>query len=99
MTYRRKSKRISEQIILNILNQAASAESEVLDHYEGYIREVAAEPVYARDGNRTGYYYDEDLAQELRLARSQALPALRETLIKNHLEKRPVIVVLGHLTD
>ena len=53
----------------------------------------------SKDGNRTGYYYDEDLAQELRLALSQALPALRETLIKNHLEKRPVIVVLGHLTD
>ena len=67
--------------------------------YEGYIREVATEPVYSKDGNRTGYYYDEDLAQELRLALSQALPALRETLIKNHLEKRPVIVVLGHLTD
>ncbi len=99
MTYRRKNKKIPDQIILNILNQAASAESEVLDHYEGYIREVAAEPVYSKDGNRTGFYYDEDLAQELRLALSQALPALRETLIKNHLEKRPIIVVLGHLTD
>ena len=33
------------------------------------------------------------------MALSQALPALREALIKNHLEKRPVIVVLGNLTD
>ncbi len=99
MKNRKKNRNIPDHIILNILNQAASAESDVLDHYEGYIREVATEPVYSKDGNRTGYYYDEDLAQELRLALSQALPALRETLIKNHLEKRPVIVVLGHLTD
>ena len=75
MKNRKKNRNIPDHIILNILNQAASAESDVLDHY------------------------DEDLAQELRLALSQALPALRETLIKNHLEKRPVIVVLGHLTD
>ena len=99
MKNRRKSKNIPDHIILNILNQTASAEDEVLDYNEGYIREVATEPVYSTDGNRTGYYYDEDLAQELRLALSKALPALRETLIKNHLEKRPVIVVLGQLTD
>ena len=67
---RKKNRNIPDHIILNILNQAASAESDVLDHYEGYIREVATEPVYSKDGNRTGYYYDEDLAQELRLALS-----------------------------
>ena len=99
MKNRRKSKNIPDHIILNILNEETCAESEIIDHYEGYIREVATEPVYSKEGNRTGYYYDEDLAQELRLALSQALPALRETLIKNYLEKRPVIVVLGQLTD
>lgn len=99
MKNRRKSKNIPDHIILNILNEEICAESEIIDHYEGYIREVATEPVYSKEGNRTGYYYDEDLAQELRLALSQALPALRETLIKNYLEKRPVIVVLGQLTD
>ena len=55
--------------------------------------------MYSQDGNRTGYYYDEDLAQELRVALAQSIPALREALIKNHLDKRPVIVVLGNLTD
>ncbi|MCI8472337.1 MAG: helix-turn-helix domain-containing protein [Clostridiales bacterium] len=99
MKNRKKNRNIPDHIILSILNQAAGAENEVLNHYEGYIREVATEPVYSTEGNRTGYYYDEDLAQELRLALAQALPALRETLIKNHLEKRPVIVVLGQLTD
>ena len=99
MRNRKKNRNIPDNIILNILNQTDNAEDDVLDYYEGYIREVATEPVYSKEGNRTGYYYDEDLAQELRLALSKALPALRETLIKNHLEKRPVIVVLGQLTD
>ena len=99
MRNRKKNRNIPDNIILNILNQTDDAEDDVLDYYEGYIREVATEPVYSKEGNRTGYYYDEDLAQELRLALSKALPALRETLIKNHLEKRPVIVVLGQLTD
>lgn len=100
MRNRKKNRKIPDHIILNVLNKAASAEDEVLDYYEDYIREVAIEPVYSADGSRSGYYYyDEDLAQELRLALAQALPALRETLIKNHLENRPVIVVLGQLTD
>ena len=99
MRNRKKNRNIPDNIILNILNQTDDAEDDVLDYYEGYIREVATEPVYSKEGNRTGYYYDEDLAQELRIALSKALPALRETLIKNHLEKRPVIVVLGQLTD
>lgn len=99
MRNRKKNRNIPDNIILNILNQTDNAEDDVLDYYEGYIREVATEPVYSKEGNRTGYYYDEDLAQELRIALSKALPALRETLIKNHLEKRPVIVVLGQLTD
>ena len=91
MRNRKKNRKIPDHIILNVLNKAASAEDEVLDYYEDYIREVATEPVYSADGSRSGYYYyDEDLAQELRLALAQALPALRETLIKNHLENRPV---------
>ena len=46
MKNRKKNRNIPDHIILNILNQAANAESDVLDHYEGYIREVATEPVY-----------------------------------------------------
>ena len=80
-------------------SHSADSEEEVLNHYEQYIRKVATEPVYSQDGNRTGYYYDEDLAQELRVALAQSIPALREALIKNHIDKRPVIVVLGNLTD
>ncbi len=99
MKNKRKRRNIPEHIVLNILNQAIGAEDDVLEHYEGYIRETATEPVYSKGGARTGYYYDEDLAQELRVALAQAIPDLREALIKNHLENRPVIVVLGHLTD
>ena len=100
MKNKRKRKNVpSDEIILNILNQKPRAEDDVIEFYENYIREMATDPVYSEEGNRTGYYYDEDLAQELRIALTQCLPALRSVLIKRHLEDRPVIVVLGHLTD
>lgn len=89
----------ADKIILNLLNEKPETEEQVVEFYENYIREMATDPVYSEEGNRTGYYYDEDLAQELRIALAQCLPALRNILIKRHLEDRPVIVVLGHLTD
>lgn len=98
---KRKAKRYilpSEKLILNILNGTSGASSEVLAFYDRHIQEMATDPVYAADGSRTGYFYDEDLAQELRLALSQSLPALREVLIKRHFANRPVVVVLTDLT-
>lgn len=89
----------ADKIILNLLNEKPETEDQVVEFYENYIREMATDPVYSEEGNRTGYYYDEDLAQELRIALAQSLPSLRNILIKRHLEDRPVIVVLGHLTD
>lgn len=100
MKNKKKRKTVpSDEIILNILNQKPKSEEDIIEFYENYIREMATDPVYSEDGSRTGYYYDEDLAQELRIALTQCLPALRNVLIKRHLEDRPVIVVLGHLTD
>ena len=97
---KRKSKRYilpDERLILSILNRTPGASDEVLTFYDRYIREMATDPVYAADGSRTGYFYDEDLAQELRLALSQSLPAVREVLIKRHFADRPVILVLTDL--
>lgn len=100
MKNKKKRKTVpSDEIILNILNQKPKSEEDIIEFYENYIREMATDPVYSEDGSRTGYYYDEDLAQELRIALTQCLPALRNVLIKRHLEDRLVIVVLGHLTD
>jgi excinuclease ABC subunit B len=42
---------------------------------------------------------DPEEYKELVLSLRPGMIMSRETLIKNHLEKRPVIVVLGHLTD
>lgn len=84
-----KSKRYilpDEKLILSILNRAPDASDEVLAFYDRYIREMATDPVYAADGSRTGYFYDEDLAQELRLALSQSLPAVRRVILKRHFE-------------
>lgn len=96
---RRGKKRIlpSEKLVLNILNGETDASEQAVSFYERYIREMATDPVYAADGSRTGYFYDEDLAQELRVALSQSLPAVREVLIKRHFTNRPVVVVLTDL--
>ena len=97
---KRKAKRQilpNEKLILSILNAASGAPEHALAFYDGYIRKMATEPVYAADGTRTGYLYDEDLAQELRIALSQSLPAVREVLIKRHFTSRPVVVVLTDL--
>ena len=58
---------------------------------------MATEPVYGSDGGFRGYYIDNDLAQELRIALSESLPAAREVLIKRHFTNRPVVVVLADL--
>ena len=96
---RRGKKRIlpGERLVLNILNGESDATEETVSFYERYIREMATDPVYAPDGGRTGYFYDEDLAQELRMALSQSLPAVREVLIKRHFTSRLVVVVLTDL--
>lgn len=96
---RRGKKRIlpSEKLVLNILNGETDASEQTVSFYERYIREMATDPVYAADGSRTGYFYDEDLAQELRVALSQSLPAVREVLIKRHFTNRPIVVVLTDL--
>ncbi len=83
-----------EKLVLSILNAEPGASEETVSFYERYIREMATDPVYGSDGTRTGYFYDEDLAQELRTALSQSLPAVREVLIRRHFTNRPVVVVL-----
>ena len=99
MKYRGKKRILpSEKLVLNILNSSPDAAEDTLSFYERYIREMATDPVYAPDGSRTGCFYDEDLAQELRLALSQSLPAVREVLIKRHFTNRPVVVILTDIT-
>lgn len=96
---RKSQRRIlpSDKLVLDILNRSPGASDDVLTFYDRYICEMATDPVYAADGSRTGYFYDEDLAQELRLALSQSLPAVREVLIRRHFANRPVDVVLRDL--
>lgn len=79
----------SDRLVLNILNRTPGAEDEVLAFYDRYIRTMATGPVYTADGSRTGTSYDEDLAQELRIALVRSLPAVRKVLIKNHFTNHP----------
>ena len=62
MKYRGKKRILpSEKLVMNILNSTPGAEEDVLSFYEHYIQEMATDPVYAADGSRSGYFYDEDL--------------------------------------
>ena len=96
---RKSRKRIlpNEKLILDILNKEPNASEDVVAFYDRYIREMSTDPVYGPDGSRTGYFYDEDLAQELRLALAQSLPAVREVLIKRHFTNRPIVLVFTDL--
>ena len=87
----------NEKLILDILNKEPNASEDVVAFYDRYIREMSTDPVYGPDGSRTGYFYDEDLAQELRLALARSLPAVREVLIKRHFANRPIVLVFTDL--
>ena len=87
----------NEKLILDILNEEPTASADVVAFYDRYIREMSTDPVYGPDGSRTGYFYDEDLAQELRIALSQSLPAVREVLVQRHFTNRPIVMVFTDL--
>ena len=87
----------SAKLILKVLNREDDAKDEVVDFYECYIKAMATEPVYSKDGSRKGYFYNEDLAQELRMALSECLPALRKVLLKCHYSDCPVVLVVADL--
>ena len=83
----------SSELICAILNEDMSAAEMAYAHYDRYIYAMASEPARTPDGTRTGYFYDEDLAQELRLALCRCLPAVRRVLVEQHTTK-PVTVVM-----
>ena len=93
----RKEIRLGKNLVLSILNKEPTTKDDIVAFYDRYIRDMATDPVYGPDGSRTGYYIDDDLAQELRTALSESLPAVREVLIKRHFTNRPVVVVLTDL--
>ena len=89
--------RLGKNLVLKVLNREPSASDELVGFYDRYIRDMATEPVYGSDGGFRGYYIDNDLAQELRIALSESLPAAREVLIKRHFTNRPAVLVLADL--
>ena len=85
----------TDELICAILNQEPSAADKALDFYDRYILAMALEPARTPDGGRTGYFYDEDLAQELRLALCRCLPAVRRVLLKQHIRDSIANIVLS----
>lgn len=76
---------------MRVLNGIPEAAEEVIAFYDRYIQTMATESVYTTEGNTIGYYYDEDLAQELRIALVQSLPAVRQILIKKYFVDHPAV--------
>lgn len=85
----KKTKIPPADIILALLNNEPQKDIDLLDFYDGYIHAAATEPVYTVDGNRTGYFINEDLVQEIRIEFLKSLPPLRKRLIQNILGKEP----------
>lgn len=85
----------TDELICAILNEELSAADIALDFYDRYIQAMASEPARTSDGGRTGYFYDEDLAQELRLALCRCLPAVRRVLLKQRTGDPVTIIILS----
>lgn len=77
----------SEKMILAILNSDPDVAESILKFYEMYIQQMATNPP-SSDRSQGSRYYDEDLAQELRIALFQSLPSVRMALLKNHFSNR-----------
>lgn len=82
-------------IILNLLNDEPQKDIDFLDYYDGYIHSAATEPVYTSDGNRHGYFINEDMVQEIRIEFVRSLPVLRRKLIEKFFTHEAVIIMLS----
>ena len=55
---------------------------DLLNYYENYIHSAAVEQIYTSDGDRKGFFVNEDLMQEIRIEFFQSLPILHRKLMK-----------------
>lgn len=72
----------SADIILALLNNELRNDLEFLEFYDGYIHAAATEAVFAVDGNKAGYFVNEDMVQEIRIEFLKSLPLLRKRLMQ-----------------
>lgn len=90
-------------IILALLNNELRNDLDFLEFYDGYIHAAATEPVYTADGNRTGYFINEDLVQEIRIDFLRSLSPLRKKLVQNILctepDNIPVVIMVSKEPD
>lgn len=70
-------------IILALLNNHSGNDFDLLEFYNGYIHAAAIEPVYI-EGNKVGYFTNEDLIQEIRIEFLKSLSSLRKKLMCGH---------------
>lgn len=76
-------------IILALLNNEPQNDFDFLEFYDGYIHAAATELVYTPDGNKAGYFINDDLVQEIRIEFLKSLSSLRKKLMQNIQNKEP----------
>ena len=82
-------------IILDLLNDNPQTDVDLLDYYNNYIQSVSTEPVYSSNGNKKGYFINEDLAQEIQIELLRCLPVLRKKLIAIMGNDMPLVFVIS----
>lgn len=85
------------EMILGIINDEPEITEDIIHFYDGYIISLAVRNAYSAEGRQVGYYIDEDLAQDIRLALVESLPKLRQILKKLFKKKKEAVIVL--ITD
>ncbi len=82
------------ELVLGIINDDLGVADEIIHFYDGYIVSLAVRNAYSAEGRRVGFYIDEDLAQDVRLALVESLPKLRQILKKHLKKKKEAVIVL-----
>lgn len=87
-------------VVLGVLNDDKKAIENLIEFYNGYIMSSALKTAYSAEGQKVGYYIDDDLAQEIRLSIVECLPNLRKTVraVLNR-KKNSILIVVADLPD
>ena len=88
------------EIVLGALNDDKKSIERLLDFYDGYIMASAVKSAYSAEGQKIGYYIDEDLAQEIRMSVVKCLPNLRKT-VNNIIDKKrkSILIVVANVAE
>ena len=80
-------------VILDLLNNEPNFDEEFLDFYDNYVKKISTESCFSSDGTFCGYFLNEDLVQEIKIAIIKCLPGLRNKVL-DILNNKSIIVII-----